>query len=120
MKKFIRILTTYFSDETVVYPEYRGKPYFEIEYEENGERYIGFGTNNPEIFSGYLRDDFIDSKPEGKWIAREDMDYVDKNKVVHNHFECSKCGLIHDFIDGHTSQYNFCPNCGADMRGGAE
>lgn len=54
---------------------------------------------------------------KGEWIEREDMDYIDENKVVHNHFECNKCGLIHDFIDGHTSQYNFCPNCGADMRG---
>ena len=54
-------------------------------------------------------------RPTGKWIAREDMDYLDENRVVHNHFECNKCGFIHDFIDGHTSQYNFCPNCGAKM-----
>lgn len=55
-------------------------------------------------------------KRQGEWIAREDMDYLDENKVVHNHFQCNKCGLVHDFIDGHTSQYNFCPQCGADMR----
>lgn len=55
-------------------------------------------------------------RPHGEWVAREDMDYLDENKVVHNHFECKKCGFIHDFIDGHTAQYNFCPNCGADMR----
>lgn len=61
-----------------------------------------------------------EKRPKGKWVAREDMDYIDENKVVHNHFMCNKCGLIHDFIDEHTSQYNFCPNCGADMRGGAE
>lgn len=59
-------------------------------------------------------------QPQGEWIAREDMDYLDENKVEHKHFECNKCGLIHDFIDGHTSQYNFCPNCGAKMKGGAE
>lgn len=56
------------------------------------------------------------ARPHGEWIAREDMDYLDENKVFHKHFECNKCGLIHDFIDGHTSQYNYCPNCGADMR----
>ena len=55
-------------------------------------------------------------RPQGEWISREDMDYLDENKVVHNHFECNKCGLIHDFIDGHTSQYKFCPNCGISMR----
>ena len=66
--------------------------------------------------------DLIDNAPtvetersQGEWISREDMDYVDKNKVVHNHFQCNKCGFIHDFIDGHTSQYNFCPNCGTKM-----
>ena len=59
----------------------------------------------------------LSEEPQGEWIAREDMDYLDENKVVHNHFECNKCGLVHDFIDGHTSQYNFCPQCGADMRG---
>jgi hypothetical protein len=58
-----------------------------------------------------------EERPQGEWLAREDMDYLDKNKVVHNHFECNKCGFIHDFIDGHTSQYNFCPSCGAEMRG---
>ena len=56
-------------------------------------------------------------RPTGELIAREDMDYRDENKVIHKHFMCDKCGFIHDFIDGHTSQYNFCPNCGADMRG---
>lgn len=63
---------------------------------------------------------FMPETSRGEWIAREDMDYLDDNKVVHNHFECNKCGLIHDFIDGHTSQYNFCPNCGAKMVFGAE
>lgn len=48
----------------------------------------------------------------GHWISREDMDYIDENKVTNNHFMCKDCGFIHNFIDGHTSQYNFCPNCG--------
>lgn len=52
----------------------------------------------------------------GKWIHREDMDYLDKNKVIHNHFMCQNCGFVHDFIDGHTAQYKYCPSCGEDMR----
>lgn len=32
-------------------------------------------------------------------------------------YECDNCGFIHTFIDGHTAQYNFCPNCGARMAG---
>lgn len=68
--------------------------------------------------TGWLirHDKEMTERPQGEWIAREDMDYLDENKVVHKHFECNKCGLIHDFIDGHTSQYNFCPECGARMQ----
>ena len=29
---------------------------------------------------------------------------------------CSKCGFLTKAIEGKNSQYNFCPNCGADMR----
>ena len=52
---------------------------------------------------------------KGCWISRADMDYIDENKVTNNHFMCKYCGFIHNFIDGHTSQYIFCPNCGAKM-----
>ena len=33
---------------------------------------------------------------------------------------CSNCSFSHLFVGGHTAQYNFCPNCGADMRKGAD
>lgn len=51
----------------------------------------------------------------GKWVSREDMDYLDENKVVHHHFMCQDCGFIHDFVDGHTTQYKHCPSCGVKM-----
>lgn len=31
-------------------------------------------------------------------------------------YKCNNCGFEHTFIENHTSQYRFCPNCGADMR----
>ena len=82
-------------------------------------------TTCPHCDSGYAQgysDGYLKGKeerPQGEWIAREDFDFLDENKVRHNHFMCEKCGFIHDFIDGHTSQYNFCPQCGADLKEGS-
>lgn len=81
------------------------------------EKRISDITYSPESFEALeIAIKALEEKPTGEWIAREDMDYLDENKVEHKHFECNKCGLIHDFIDGHTSSYNFCPNCGAKMK----
>lgn len=46
---------------------------------------------------------------KGKWVFEE---YPDG----YYHSECSECK--HHFIeDAYLRPYNFCPNCGADMRG---
>ena len=58
----------------------------------------------------------VKERPHGEWIP----------KAVHNcwtRFECSVCGYyhepVHDFGES-KPDFNFCPNCGADMRGEAE
>lgn len=43
------------------------------------------------------------ARPKGEWRVRHD-----------NHFRCTNCEQYSSF------NYEFCPNCGADMRGGAE
>lgn len=57
-------------------------------------------------------------KPErekGKWIYGEDEYGIDG-------YRCDKCGFFvlwdygHNFIN-YIGNYNFCPSCGADMRG---
>lgn len=58
-RKFEEIVVEYPPAELCTYPEYRGKPYFSIKYEENGEHIIGFGTYKQEILSRYLREYFI-------------------------------------------------------------
>lgn len=60
MKKFEEIIVTYHSDDIIPYPEYKGKPYFSIKYEENGEHYVGYGTYNPQVLSNYIKDYFND------------------------------------------------------------
>ena len=57
-RKFEEIVVQYQPAELCIYPEYKGKPYFSIKY-ENGKHIIGYGTYNPEVLSGYLRDYFI-------------------------------------------------------------
>lgn len=58
-RKFEEIVVEYPPADLCTYPEYRGKPYFSIKYEENGEHFIGFGTYKPDVFSRYLQEYFI-------------------------------------------------------------
>jgi len=60
---FKEIVVEYPSYNT--YPEYKGKPYFSINYTENGQEFIGYGTYKPEVLSEYLREYFMPSaQPE--------------------------------------------------------
>ena len=63
-RKFIQIITTYYPDDIICYDEYKGKPYFSIAYQENGEVRVGYGTYNPDVLSGYLRDYFFNEEGE--------------------------------------------------------
>lgn len=58
-------------------------------------------------------------KPKiGKWIAQED----ELGEYASGCFECSNCHEVF-WVESGTPQdneYNYCPNCGADMRGDSE
>ena len=41
--------------------------------------------------------------PKGHWIDHQEGEWI--------YVKCSECGTVHD------TQTNYCPNCGADMRG---
>ena len=58
-RNFMRIITTYCPDDVICYEEYKGKPYFSIEYQENGETFVGYSTYNPDVLSRFLRDYFF-------------------------------------------------------------
>ena len=51
---------------------------------------------------------YCPKRPQGEWITA----YSEKKKKVN---KCRVCGFIS--IQGKT---NYCPNCGAEMKGGAE
>lgn len=57
-----------------------------------------------------------EERPHGKWIYIQ----YDGNPKVGN-WHCSECREIAPVnIVGYSEKTNFCPNCGADMRGDAE
>ena len=65
-RKFLKIVVEY--PEICTYPEFKGKPYYSIMYEENGETIVGFGTYKPEVLSQYLREYFLPSaESERNW-----------------------------------------------------
>lgn len=76
-------------------------PYYEIDHE-------------PFVCRDMLLNDLNELLKERKtkWIHREDLDFKDKLGCNHFHGMCENCGFIHDFIDNHTEQYKYCPQCG--------
>lgn len=105
-RKFEGIVVEYPPANLCIYPEYKGRPYFSIRYEENGEHIIGFGTYNPQVLTRYLQEYFIsDIQPNtGRWIR------VDKDKL-----RCSECEVIHLIAQYPNGKVDWCPNCGARM-----
>lgn len=61
----------------------------------------------------------IEERKVGKWI--EESQYVDKWGDTIEILKCPICGFKHDYCQGDTglddkTWFNYCPNCGADMR----
>ena len=50
-------------------------------------------------------EDYMPKRPQGEWIARNN------NNPHCSYFQCSVCGIKKKYT------HNFCPICGADMRG---
>ena len=64
-RTFVELVVEYPDPELCTYKEYKGKPYYSIKYIENGEKYVGYGTYNPDVLSKYLKEYFMPSaQPE--------------------------------------------------------
>ena len=38
--------------------------------------------------------------------------YTHGGRVRHDEFRCCNCGFTKEFVDGHTTQHKYCPECG--------
>ena len=57
---------------------------------------------------------------KGKWIEVEVLPEVydiEGVKTWGSKMQCDQCGFMFVAVEGHIGQYNYCPYCGADMRG---
>ena len=63
-------------------------------------------SNGVEFVPIYRMRQWFQHQPErkkGKWLETDSHEPC--------WYKCDQCGRLHDFLD------NYCPNCGADMRG---
>ena len=54
-------------------------------------------------------------RPHGRWIEYTKVIIRDPYNKWEQAWKCSECGFDDGFVD-----YNYCPNCGAKMDGGAD
>ena len=90
----------------------------EMTYEQNVRAILesNFAESKDEIIDIAVRNIMAlsEDRPKGKWINAKVGRLFPSDD-----FKCSICGNIHDFdgLNCGRGDANFCPNCGADMRG---
>ena len=87
------------------------------QYSEKQRKYMCGACPLGDAFT-VIEDDLpaADVRPVVKayWIGEGDG-YAD-GEMVYDVWHCSNCDYTVDEGDNEPPQYNFCPNCGADMR----
>lgn len=75
------------------------------------------GTLDDDI--SCILEDIPSAEPKtGHWITKDDKEQgydIGGVKTWYIRIMCSECGFIKTAIEGHTGQYNYCPNCGVRM-----
>ena len=86
-------------------------------YGENDEYVLCLGEVLMKLDDAPTAD--VRENVKGMWVEVVDRtEMYDKEgvKTWGMLFQCNQCGFVLNAIEGHTGQYNYCPNCGADMR----
>lgn len=88
----------------------------EAEYQIYGKESWGFAS---KCIAAVEDAPTIEERKTGEWEEIEviaDAYDISGVKTWASKMKCNQCGFTTIAIEGHFSQYNFCPNCGADMR----
>ena len=85
----------------------------------NGIRNRTEGHGIVECNSKAMANAIYYGKPQakGEWNTHDVVKILASGKVLDGFMQCTACGCI---FDDHSTEYYFCPNCGADMRGEQE
>lgn len=104
---FERMIHTDFGDTAIPIEEIDNAPTINLAVpiniknltaEEKEALVKGFTRNELTTFELY------DERPQGEWIFRQGV-------TCGGYYKCNKCGEVE------RAEKNYCPNCGADMRG---
>ena len=90
-----------------------------------------FCTKDNDYYDALMdAEDAIDDLPpadvapvrHGMWVDVDRMQMHDLHGVLTwgNSFMCTECNFKTFAVEGHMSQYHYCPSCGARMDGGIE
>ena len=84
-------------------------------------KFIGYRHSERNVIECTIQmlEELPSAEPErkkGNFIGTEYDEYAD-DETVYYEWKCSECGCV--FEDDEPT-YNFCPNCGSDMRGEEE
>lgn len=105
------------------------KPYYHILFfnPADGEFHVGWSSYKLKYVRKWLKENFelvnddsifnMSVVRQGCWVGTADG-YAD-GELVYDMWECSECGYDADGAD-EKPNWNFCPICGADMRGDNE
>ena len=71
--------------------------------------------DSPTLQALHLAIEALQDRPKGEWIKKQVFNpELDKYVPL---IECSVCGY-NPYYGGSEPKFNYCANCGADMRGG--
>jgi hypothetical protein len=85
VREFVEIVVEYPPEDLCTYPEYKGKPYFSIKYEEGNDCIIGYGTYNPQVLSRYLKDYFMPTTKNN--LGVDCISRADVNQVIEDYMD---------------------------------